>query len=232
MFPASLPPPTSRTPFQTIVELLDLKPTLVRGNASEVAALAAAAGVAAPVGAGRGVDSNLGSADAALGAAKALASHLGCVVAVTGPGERGAGGLGWGSGSGRLPAPGCRAAPTRDPPPARGHTRPPFRPFTEDLVTDGARTARVANGVPLLSAITATGCSVTALCLASVAANKGGDVLVAVAAALAAFGVAAERGAATARGPASLRVALLDELYALEEEGFEAGAKVAWEGGS
>ena len=99
-------------------------------------------------------------------------------------------------------------------------------------MTDGARTARVANGVPLLSAITATGCSVTALCLASVAANKGGDVLVAVAAALAAFGVAAERGAATARGPASLRVALLDELYALEEEGFEAGAKVAWGGGS
>lgn len=58
--------------------LVALKPTLVRGNASEIMALAGASG-AAP----KGVDSTVGS-DAALEAARSLAQTTGGVVSVTG----------------------------------------------------------------------------------------------------------------------------------------------------
>lgn len=59
-------------------ELAGKRPTVVRGNASEILALAGAAGVTT-----RGVDSVHGSEDA-LGLARELAAELGCVVAVTG----------------------------------------------------------------------------------------------------------------------------------------------------
>lgn len=59
-------------------DLLALRPTIVRGNASEILALAGEAG------AGKGVDTG-DSVDAAQGAAKALAAKFGAVVAVTGP---------------------------------------------------------------------------------------------------------------------------------------------------
>ncbi len=59
-------------------DLLALRPAVVRGNASEIAALA---GV--PTGAGRGVDSTA-TPEAALDAARLLARRAGTVVAVTG----------------------------------------------------------------------------------------------------------------------------------------------------
>ena len=59
-------------------ELLALRPTIVRGNASEILALAGEAG------AGKGADSG-DSVEAAQGAAKALAADFGTVVAITGP---------------------------------------------------------------------------------------------------------------------------------------------------
>lgn len=87
-----------------------------------------------------------------------------------------------------------------------------------DFVTDGTTTLAVDNGVALLTKVTATGCSVTALVAAFVAAG-GTTPLVATAAALAVFGWAAERAmAAGATGPGSLRVGLLDQLYALTQE--------------
>ena len=58
--------------------LLNLRPTIVRGNASEILALAGEAG------AGKGADSG-DSVDAALVAAKTLAGKFGTVVAITGP---------------------------------------------------------------------------------------------------------------------------------------------------
>ncbi len=58
-----------------------------------------------------------------------------------------------------------------------------------DLVTDGTRVVGVTNGVPLLTRVTATGCSVTALITAVLgAALKGTGALEATAAALAVFG--------------------------------------------
>lgn len=64
-------------------DLIDARPTIVRGNASEILALARAVGVRSGGGGGRGVDST-DTADAALDAATALAAHVGGVVAVTG----------------------------------------------------------------------------------------------------------------------------------------------------
>ena len=60
------------------MRLLALRPAIVRGNASEIMALAGELGAS-----GKGVDSTEGS-DAARDAAQALARRVGCVVAVTG----------------------------------------------------------------------------------------------------------------------------------------------------
>ncbi|MGC1505348.1 MAG: hydroxyethylthiazole kinase [Sulfitobacter sp.] len=59
-------------------DLLSLRPTIVRGNASEILALAG------EIGSGKGADSG-DSVDAAQGAAKRLAKQSGAVVAITGP---------------------------------------------------------------------------------------------------------------------------------------------------
>ncbi|MDP9822298.1 hydroxyethylthiazole kinase [Nocardioides massiliensis] len=71
-----------RTPLA--VRLVAARPTVVRGNASEVVALAATAGLSDPAAGGRGTDATL-SVDEALRAAGALAGHTHGVVAVSGP---------------------------------------------------------------------------------------------------------------------------------------------------
>ena len=63
--------------------LLTLKPTIVRGNASEIMASARAAGLSEEAVAPKGVDSAHG-VEAARAPAIALARHQGCVVAATG----------------------------------------------------------------------------------------------------------------------------------------------------
>lgn len=64
---------------ETSLQLLrEVGPTIVRGNASEIAALAGAGGAT------KGVDSTLG-VDAALAGAEALAARWNCAVAVSGP---------------------------------------------------------------------------------------------------------------------------------------------------
>ncbi len=63
---------------QTALDLLALKPSVIRGNAGEIMALAGASGAGS-----KGADSLVGS-DAALDAARALAEASGAVVAVTG----------------------------------------------------------------------------------------------------------------------------------------------------
>ncbi|MEM1286551.1 MAG: hydroxyethylthiazole kinase [Pseudomonadota bacterium] len=67
------------TPYRSQVtkELATLKPSIIRGNASEIITLAGEQG------AGKGVDSG-DSVDAATSAAKALAEETGAIVAVTG----------------------------------------------------------------------------------------------------------------------------------------------------
>lgn len=85
-----------------------------------------------------------------------------------------------------------------------------------DIVTDGERVVGAKNGVPLLQQITATGCAVTALITAFVAVYPS-QPFEAAASALSIFGVASELGMGSARGPASLRMHLIDELHSLNE---------------
>ncbi|KAL0047179.1 hypothetical protein WJX82_008765 [Trebouxia sp. C0006] len=63
---------------KTIVSLLKLRPTLIRGNASEIMAVAGAAGATT-----RGVDSTAAPSDA-LASGKKLAQEYGCIVGISG----------------------------------------------------------------------------------------------------------------------------------------------------
>jgi len=85
-----------------------------------------------------------------------------------------------------------------------------------DLVTDGSRTVRIANGHPLMPLVTGTGCSATAVIGAFLAVDA--DPVSAAATALAFFGIAGEEAGARAKGPGSFLVHLLDALYLLTPE--------------
>ncbi|KAM5553470.1 hydroxyethylthiazole kinase [Rosa sericea] len=151
--------------LKACLELVELKPTVIRGNASEIIALANAT-----VGPTKGVDSSHESTDA-VESAKSLARASGAVVAVSG---------------------------------------------AVDIVTDGERVVGAHNGVAMMTKITATGCSVTALIAAFVAVDQT-HVLEATAAALSLFGIAGEMGMEMANGPATLRIHLIDSLHGLDE---------------
>ena len=157
-------------------ELVALRPTAVRGNASEILALAGLSG------GGRGVDAT-DSTDAAADAAAALAQRYGSVVAVSGP---------------------------------------------VDLLTDGERVIRIANGDPLLTLVTGGGCALGAVMAAFLGAARGTDLsaLSAVAAASLVYTIAAERAAAQSAGPGSFAVALLDALASVQPHDLVAAARV------
>jgi hydroxyethylthiazole kinase len=155
--------------MEACLSLLELRPAVVRGNGSEILALADRSAAASSK--FKGADSSHGSADA-LEAAKALAQTSSVVVAVSG---------------------------------------------AVDFITDGKQVVSVTNGVPMMQKITATGCAVTALIAAFVAVEPS-DALVAAACALAVFGLAGEIGMESAKGPASLRMHLIDALYCLDEQ--------------
>lgn len=157
-------------------ELVDRRPTAVRGNASEILALARmSAG-------GRGVDAT-DSPDAAADAAASLAARVGCVVAVSGE---------------------------------------------VDLLTDGERVIRIANGDVLLTRVTGGGCALGAVMAAFLGAARGtnASALTAVASASLFYTVAAERAAQRAAGPGSFAVALLDALADTTAEHVDEAARV------
>ena len=93
-----------------------------------------------------------------------------------------------------------------------------------DHVSDGERSAKVANGHALLAAITGTGCMSTALTGCFLAAKE--DAFEAAAEALVAFGAAGEDAAAGASGPGTFHVALYDALAALDPAELTARARV------
>lgn len=154
------------TPYRTGVagELLRRRPTVLRGNASEILALGGGAART------RGVDS-VDASEQALEVARGLAREGGGVVAVTG---------------------------------------------AVDYVTDGERVLSVSNGHPMMTRITALGCTATALVAAFLVVEP--DPVLAAAQALAVLGLCGEIAARDAEGPGSLRWRLLDALYRLDEE--------------
>ncbi|WP_194765408.1 hydroxyethylthiazole kinase [Microbacterium sp. UFMG61] len=152
------------------------RPTAIRGNASEILALA---GLSAG---GRGVDATDTTDDAAEAAAT-LASRYGSVVAVSG---------------------------------------------AVDLITDGRRVVRIANGDELLTRVTGGGCALGAVMAAFLAAarSSGTDSLTAIASASLVYTIAAEHAAAQASGPGSFAVALLDALAAVRPRDIAAAARI------
>ncbi|KAK2988858.1 hypothetical protein RJ640_005811 [Escallonia rubra] len=151
--------------LRACLELVGLRPSVIRGNGSEIIALSKAS-----VGPTKGVDSSHESTDA-VEAAKSLAQASGSIIAVSG---------------------------------------------AVDIVTDGERVVGAQNGVAMMQRITATGCSVTALVAAFVAIDPL-HAFEATASALSIFGIAGEIGMDMAKGPASLRMHLLDSLYGLDQ---------------
>jgi hydroxyethylthiazole kinase len=93
-----------------------------------------------------------------------------------------------------------------------------------DLITDGQRTFRVMNGHEMMSHVTGTGCTATAIIGAFLAVDP--DPVSAAATGLSYFGLAGEKAAAGASGPGSFQIALLDALYQLKEEDLTTGARI------
>ncbi|MDB5510345.1 MAG: hydroxyethylthiazole kinase [Hyphomicrobiales bacterium] len=155
-----------------IQKLLRHRPAIIRGNASEIMAVANACGLSKtdePKARPRGVDSAHATSEAEL-PARRLARHSFCVVAATG---------------------------------------------AIDLVTDGERLVRLANGSPLMERVTALGCGLTSLIGAF--AGLGEDPFIATVAAIGVYGVAGDMAAETASGPGSFRTAFIDALDRIDE---------------
>lgn len=93
-----------------------------------------------------------------------------------------------------------------------------------DLISDGERVLSVANGHAWLTTLTGTGCMATTAVACFVATQS--EPIVATAGALAAYGLAAERAAGLAKGPASFKVGFFDALYALTANDLEEGVRV------
>jgi hydroxyethylthiazole kinase len=97
-----------------------------------------------------------------------------------------------------------------------------------DIVSDGARRVKIANGDPLMGQVTAMGCAGSALVCAALAVEP--DPWLATLAALAAFGIAGEIASRDVGGPGSFAVAILDALHGLDSATLRAHLKVHDEG--
>lgn len=179
------------------VALARLAPTVVKGNASEVVALASALGCASGDGGGRGVDSTLASA-AAVGAAKALADELGCVVVVTGETDYVI-----------SPAGGAVLA-------VRGGS-----PLLPVVTATGC-----SLGALIAAHLAAAGGDGAAALLAPPDGGGPCPAAHAAAAACAIFAVASEAAERGAAGPASFRTAFLDGLWSVTPDEVASGARV------
>ena len=134
---------------------------IIRGNASEIIALAGEQAQS------KGVDS-LDSSDAALGAAEFLVAEYGANVVISGE---------------------------------------------TDYIVTKSQTVTLGNGHEMMPYVTGMGCTLSAL---TGAFSAVGDETGLAAAAI--LGVAGEIAAEQARGPGSLQLTLLDELYQLDEQ--------------
>ena len=159
---------------EAVSALLPHRPSIIRGNASEIMAVAGGAGIAP-----KGVDS-AHTAEQALAFAVSLAKHQSCVVIATG---------------------------------------------AIDIVTDGERVVKLANGSPVMAKVTALGCALSAVTGAFAAVSA--DSLTAGLAAVAVYGIAGEMAAEKTTSPGSYRVAFIDALESVGPRDIEARLKLA-----
>ena len=85
-----------------------------------------------------------------------------------------------------------------------------------DVVTDGERTLRVANGDVMMSKVVGTGCMAASV-IGTFAAVET-DAVAAAAAALCCYGIAGELAAVKATAPMAFKAALVDCFYGLDRE--------------
>ncbi len=163
------------TPYRdkTLQQLLTYKPSIIRGNASEIIALAKANSTLT-----KGVDSTANSSEA-VAAAHLLVKQYGSVVCISG---------------------------------------------ATDIIIDEQQTFEMTNGHAMMAKVTGLGCTASALiaAFAAVVTNKAEATV----AAMALMGIAGELSAEQSKGPGSLQLHLLDELYALTESTFNARLKL------
>jgi hydroxyethylthiazole kinase len=93
-----------------------------------------------------------------------------------------------------------------------------------DLITDGARVIRVANGHPLMGYVTGTGCTATVTIGAFLAVDD--DPVSATATALAYFGLAGEVAGQKASAPGSFMIQMIDALYTITPQDLKKGCKI------
>lgn len=93
-----------------------------------------------------------------------------------------------------------------------------------DLVTEGSRVLRVANGHPLMGYVTGTGCTATVVIGAFLAVDE--DPVSATATALAYFGLAGEVAGQNASAPGSFMIQMIDALYTITPQDLQNGAKI------
>lgn len=93
---------------------------------------------------------------------------------------------------------------------------------SKDRICQGERLLELKTGHSMMTRVTATGCALSALVAAFLAVGRS-EPLLAVTAALAAFGAAGIHAAQQAYGPGSFSTALLDHLATLNEQRIESG---------
>lgn len=97
-----------------------------------------------------------------------------------------------------------------------------------DIVADSKSAYIIRNGVPMMSKITGSGCMLSAMTAAYITANPD-DILQASAAAVCAMGLCGEKAYQSARqynaGNSTFRNYLIDEIYKLDGDALEKGAK-------
>ncbi len=96
----------------------------------------------------------------------------------------------------------------------------------QDCITDGSQVFRVANGSPLMTRVTGTGCGLSAV-TGAFCAVADGELLKATAAAFGFYGLCGELAANTSDKPGSFFVAFLNALYAADRNAVEAGLKIS-----
>lgn len=170
----------SRLRTETALELLQsVKPTVIRGNMSEIRCLAEG------IGGANGVDARAEDAiteenlEASVSFAQRFSKNTGAIVAITGK---------------------------------------------IDLVTDGEKTILIRNGRKEMGKVTGTGCQLSSLIVAFLAANPE-EKLLATASALSTMGLAGEMAFQENQGNSSYRTAIIDRIYLMDSETLEKGAK-------
>lgn len=86
----------------------------------------------------------------------------------------------------------------------------------EDYITDGKTVHILKNGSPMMARVTGMGCTASAITGAFVGVNP--NILEAAAHAMAVMGIAGELAVRQSKGPGSLQVNFLDQLYLLSPE--------------